>query len=164
MKRRRPSGLSATISSALTPKRAHAARQRFRIVSEILRDLGSDIKTDHECTIISRPQRLTEKFDCRFLLELKAFADGVAGIDQQPHLQRQIGFVVEAANLCRRLAVINHIEIVPLQIFDIAPVFVRDCENDVDFVHRNTNGCGGLIVERHHGRRWADICRLRLRV
>ena len=85
------------------------------------------------------------------MLELEAVTHRVAGIDQKPHLQRQIGFIVEAADLCRRLAIINHIEVALLQILYVAAVLVRDRENHVDFIDRNANGGGGILVRRWSG-------------
>jgi len=139
--RRSPAGFECT----------HAPREGLCIVGEILRDLGSHIKTDHERPVVSRPHRLIEKLDRRFLLKFETVTYRVAGIDQQSHLQRQVGLIVEAAYLRRRLAVINHVEIVLLQILDVAAVLIGDRENHIDFIDRNANGGGGILFRRWPG-------------
>jgi len=122
------------------------ARERFRIVGKVLGDFRGDIETDHEGFVITGPDRLVEKLNRRFLLELETVADGVAGIDQQPDLQRQIGFIVKAANLVGRFAVIDDREIALRQVPYIAAMLVGDGEHDVHFVHRLGDRGGGVIV------------------
>ena len=93
----------------------HALRKRFGVVGKILRDFGSHIETDHKCLVVLRPYGLIEKRDGRFLLELEAVAHRVAGVHQQPDLQRQIGFAVETANLIRGLVVVDDLKVRLLQ-------------------------------------------------
>ena len=126
-------------------KFVHAMRKFLRIVGEILRDFRSHIEADDESLVVSRMNRLVQKFDRGFLFELEAVADGIAGIDQQSDLQRQVGFRVEAANLLRRLVVIDNGEIALLQIGDAAAVLVGHGEYDVHFVGGNANGEDGVI-------------------
>ena len=76
-----------------------------------------------------------QKLNGRFLLELEPVAHGIAGVDQQSHLQGQIGLTAEAAQF-RRFPVVQNFEIVFLQIFDVVPVFVGDRENHAHFVDR----------------------------
>ena len=97
--------------AAAWPEGPNSARERFRVVGEVLGDFRGDIETDDESLVVAGPYRLVEKLNGRFLLELETVPHGVAGIDQQPDLQRQVGLVVEAANLLNRLAVIDHGEI-----------------------------------------------------
>ena len=74
----------------------HSARQQLGIVGEILRNLGRHVKAHHKRLVVARTNRLVQKLDRRFLLELEAVAHRIAGIDQQPDLQRQVGFGVES--------------------------------------------------------------------
>ena len=93
--------------AAARPEGSNPARKRFGVIGEVLGDFRSDIETDDERFVIAGPDRLVEKLNGRFLLELETVADRVAGIDQQSDLQRQIGLVVKAANLLGRLAVVD---------------------------------------------------------
>ena len=109
-------------------------RELFGVVGEILRDFRSDVKTHDKRLIVVRTNGLVQKLDGRFLFELEAVAHGVAGVDEQADLQRQIGFGVEAANFLRRLVVVDDTEIALLEIGDAAAVLVGHGEHDVDFV------------------------------
>jgi hypothetical protein len=51
------------------------------VIGEVLCDLGLQAKTHDKGLIVLRPNRLAEKLDGRFLLELKAIAHRLAGID-----------------------------------------------------------------------------------
>src|SRR5215469_6697554 len=119
--------------------------QQFSVVGEILRHLGSDIEADDESSVFARVDRLVEKLDGGFLLELEAVAHRVAGVDQQADLKRKIGFRGEAADFLGRFAVVENLEVVLLEIGDAATAFVGDGEDDVDFV-RIDDDLGDRVV------------------
>ena len=102
--------------------------------------LGSQIKADDKGLVVLPTDRLFQKLDSRFLLELEATAHRLAGVDQQTDLQGQIRLAAEAEDLFRRLAVVQNFEIVFLQILDVVAVLVGDGENQVDFVHGLAHG------------------------
>ena len=106
------------------------------VVGKVLGDLGSQVKADDKGLVVLPPDRLFQKLDGRFLLELEATAHRFAGVDQQADLQGQIRLAAEAEDLFRWLAVVQNLEIVFLQILDVVAVLVGDGENQVDFVHR----------------------------
>ena len=121
--------------AAARPQHAHADRKMFGAVGEILGHFGSGVEADHECLVIARANDGIQKFDGCFLLELEAVAHRVARVDQQSNLQRQIGFTAEAAQF-GRLLVVDDLEVVFLQILDVAPVPVGHREDDANFVDR----------------------------
>jgi len=129
----------------------HAMRQGFRVVCEVLCNFGSGIEADNEGVVVSWSHRLIEKFNGGFLLELKAVANRVAGINEQADLQGQISFGVEAADFLGRFTVIDYAKIILLQVGDVAAVFVGDGKDHVDFVGPGFEDCeirvlGGLAL------------------
>ena len=80
-----------------------------------------------------------------FLLELEAVAHRVAGIDQQSDLQRQLGFVVKAANLLGGPVVVDDRKIALGQVLHVVAMPVGHGEDDVHFVHRLGDRGGGVI-------------------
>ena len=131
--------------AAARPEGANSARERFRVVGEILGDFRSDIETDDERLVVSGPHRLVQELDGRFLLELEAVAHRVAGIDQQPDLKRQIGLAVKASDLLGRLAIVEDREVALRQVLHVAAMPVGDGEDDVHFVDRLGDRGGGVI-------------------
>ena len=123
-----------------------SARERFRVVGEVLGHFRGDIETDDERFVIAGPDRLVEKLNRRFLLELETVPDGVAGIDQQPDLQRQIRFIMKAANLLGRLAVIDYRKIALRQVPYVAAMLIGHGEYDVHFIYCFGNRGGGVIA------------------
>ena len=132
-------------SAATGPKFVNAVREFLRIVGKILRNFWGHIESDDECMVGSRMNRLVQEFDRGFLFELKAVADGIAGINEQTYFERQVGFRVEASNLLRRFVVINNGEIALLQVGNTAAVLVGHGEYNVHFVGGNANGEDGVI-------------------
>jgi hypothetical protein len=112
----------------------NAMGQSLRVVSEILGDFRSYIEANDECLIFLGVNGLIQEFDGGFLLELKAVAHGVAGVDEQADLEGKIGFGVEAANLLRRFVVVDDAEIGLLEISYASTLLVGYCEDDVDLV------------------------------
>ena len=78
---------------------SNASRKLLGVVGEILRDFRGSVEPDHKRPVVARTHRLIQKFNRRFLLEPEPVAHRVAGIDQQPDLQREVGLAVKAANL-----------------------------------------------------------------
>src|SRR5258708_4844381 len=106
------------------------------VSGEVLCDFGLQVKTDDKGLIVLRPNRLAQKLDGRFLLELKAIPHRLAGIDQESDLHGKISLAVETEYLLRRLAIIQNLEIVLLQAFDVSAVLIGDGEKQVYFAHR----------------------------
>ena len=131
--------------AAARPQGANSARERFGVVGEILGDFRSDIETHDERFVIPRPDRLVQKLDGRFLLELEAVAHRVAGIDQQSDLQRQLGLVVKAANLVGWPAVVDDREIALGQVLHVVAMPIGHGEDDVHFVHCLGNRGSGIV-------------------
>ena len=57
------------------------------------------------------PDGVLQEASCSILLELKAPMYRTTGIDQQPHLQRQVGLLRKPINLLRRLVVVKNAEV-----------------------------------------------------
>src|SRR5215470_17883223 len=115
-------------------------RERFRVIGKTLREVGSSVEAVDEGLVIFWPYIRIQKFNRRFLLELETVANGVARIDEQTDLERQVGFTSKAANLDGWFAVVNHPKIVLLQVLDVATVLVRDREDHPHFVYGHLDG------------------------
>ena len=88
---------------------------------------------------------LIQEFDGGFLLELKAVAHGVAGVDEQADLEGKIGFGVEATNLLGSFVVVDDVEIGLLEISNASTLLVGYGEDDVDLVGACLDRRQGLI-------------------
>ena len=126
----------------------HSMCQLFGVVGEILRDFRSHVEAHHKRLIVVGTNRLVQKLNGGFLFELEPVAHGIAGVDEQADLQRQVGFGVEAADGLGRLVVVDHVEIALLQVGDAAAVLVGHGEDDVDFVGLRLDGGESLVVGR----------------
>src|SRR5581483_2496707 len=113
----------------------HSIGEQFGIVGKVLGNFWSRVETDHERFVVARPDDLVHELDGGFLFEPETVTNRVAGVDQEPNLQRQVCFSAEAANLAGRLVVVHYPEVVLLQVLDIAAVLVGNREHDVDFVY-----------------------------
>src|SRR5579884_2445082 len=122
------------------PQRSAAARtddpdslgQLVQVVGEILGQVPDFIKGQNKGLISLGPDNLVEKRNRRVLLKQEAVADGVAGVNQQAHAQRQIGLCGKIQNLAGRTVVVQNLELVLLQVPDELVVLVRYRE---DYVH-----------------------------
>ncbi len=83
--------------TAARPQHAHAVRQRFGVVGHVLGDFGRGIKADDEGLVGGALNNLVQELDSCFLLELKAVAHRIAGVDEQADAQRQVGLAPERA-------------------------------------------------------------------
>jgi hypothetical protein len=77
---------------------------------------------------------LVQKLNGRFLLELEAITNGIAGIHQQTHSQWQVSLTAEGSYRLRWFVVVNHAEIVFLQVIDELAALVGDGEDYIDFI------------------------------
>src|SRR5664279_1923293 len=111
---------------AARTQHAHTLGKRFGAVGESLGDFGGGVKAHHEGLIVLGADDLVEELDRGILLELEAVANRVAGIDQQPHAQRQVGFAAEGADRDRRLVVIEHAEVILLEVVDELAALIGD--------------------------------------
>ncbi len=161
------------------PQHSHTGRETLRVIGEILCNFRSGVEADHECLVIVWANDGVEKLNCRFLLELEAVAHRVARVNQQPHLQRQVGLATEAAHF-RRLLIVDHPEVVSLQILYVVAVPIGNSEHYANFVddvddrrdaliglrfswifqvggslpcRRRGSWCGGRRSDRSRGRR-----------
>ena len=114
----------------------NAGDKLVAVSGEVLCDLGFQGKADDKGLIVLRPNRLAQKIDGRFLLELEAIAHRLAGIDQEADLQGKVSLTVETEYLLRRLTIVQNLEIVLLQALYVVAVLVGDGENQVYFAHR----------------------------
>ena len=84
----------------------------------------------------------------------------------RPTRKRQVGLAAEGANRLRRLVVVDHPEVVLLQVVDELAALVGDVEDHVDFVHLLDDG-GELLflfivalpavdAQWSGGRRWPE--------
>src|SRR6185437_12050603 len=96
---------------------AHSVRQFFRVAGEVLRDLWSGIESQNKRLIAIRPDDLIQEFNGCLLLEAEAVPNRIAGVNQQPDAQRQVGLSAESANTLWRLLIIENSEVVLLQVF-----------------------------------------------
>ena len=73
--------------------------------------------------------------------KLEAIADGVAGVDQQPHAERQVGLAAEAQQ-CRLAGLLSSStwKSPAVEVLDESAVPVGDGEDDVHFVHGLDDG------------------------
>ena len=130
---------------------AHAMRQFFRVVGEILSDLRRHIETNHHGLIVATANDLVQELNGRLLLELKPVAHRVAGVDEQSDLQWQIRLGTKAANFSWRLIVVGDAEVVLLEIGDVFSVLIRNRENHIHFIDANADagnviGAGSVIA------------------
>src|SRR5439155_534535 len=93
--------------AAAGTQHAHAVGEASGVVSEILRDLGGGVEADDEGLVITWADDLVQKLDSGLLLELKAVANGVAGIDEQANPQREVGLAAEIHDGFWRLIVVQ---------------------------------------------------------
>ena len=138
--------------TAAGTQRAHSDGKQFGVVGEILRDFGRDVETHHKTFVIFSTYGLIQKFDRCLLLEFKPVAYGIAGVNEQAYFKREIRLSTETADFRRRFIVVDHLEIIFLQIPHIMAVSVGHCENYVHFVYGVANG-GERVVLRLAGRR-----------
>jgi hypothetical protein len=131
-------------SAAARPQLMNTVCQRLGVVREILGDLGSGIKANHECAVIFRPNRLIEEFDGRLLFELEAIAHRIAGIDQQAHAQGQVCFAVKAANFFDRLAIVHYLKVALLEVGNPPSVLIGYRKDNIYFVGTD-NKAGNII-------------------
>src|SRR5580704_17276515 len=93
------------------------------------------VEAHNECLVEADSQRVLQETRGRALLEIKPAVYRPADIDQQTHMQRQIGFATEIENRLRRLVVVKNAEIILIQIADKLAMLVGRDEQHVNLVH-----------------------------
>ena len=91
---------------------------------------------------LSKPgaNRVLKEADGRILLELKTAVDRSADIDEQAHVQGQIGFVAEIQNGLRRLVIVENREIGLVEVANKLAMLIGGDEKNVDLVHSFVDG------------------------
>ena len=103
----------------------------IQIAGKVLREVPDFIEGQHKGAITFGTDNLLQKLTGRLLLKQKSIADRVAGINQQSHPKRQIGFRLKVHDLLGRKIVVQNLDVVLLQVFDEAAVLVRDGKDHV---------------------------------
>src|SRR5204862_6056364 len=106
-------------------------RQQAHIIGEILHDLVVTVKSHDERMVIMRTNGVLKKSDRGILLELEARMDRPAGIDEQAHLQRKIGLLLEINNFLWRLVIVEKAEIILVQIANEFAMLVHRNKKDI---------------------------------
>src|ERR1700733_13852079 len=114
--------------------------KQLHIVGEILRELALFVEADYESPVESHANRVLEKADRGSLLEIKTAVDRTAHVDEQSHVQRQIGFATKIQNGLRRLMIIKNRKIALIQISNKLAMLVCGDEQHVHFIDTFVNG------------------------
>ena len=124
-----------------------------------------------ESAVVPLAQGVLQERGRGSLLELESAAHRAAGVDQQPHVQRKIGFSPEIQDGLRWLVIVQNRKVALIQIPHELAVLIGSDEKYVNLVHPGMNGddgvlgligafgggCGAGTVKR---RRTRDVCRL----
>ena len=105
--------------------------QLFGIVDEVGHQFSRSVEAHHHGLVVAVVDDALDERDRGLLLELEAFADAVAGIDQDAEAQGQVGFGGELRDGLG-LLVFEHLEVVLRQVGDEAALLVGDREEHVD--------------------------------
>ena len=118
--------------------------QLLRVVDQIGAQFGRSVEADDHHPVLPRPHHAVDELDRRFLLELEALANAVAGVDQDRQAQRQVAFRRELLDYLR-LLVLDDFEIILGQVGDEAALLVRHGEQHVDArdVHQDARALVG---------------------
>src|SRR5580700_4883417 len=117
-----------------------AIGKQLHIVGEILRELALFVEADYESPVESHANRVLEKADRGILLEIKTAVDRTAHVDEQAHVQRQIGFATKIQNGLRRLMIVKDRKIALIQISNKLAMLVGGDEQHVHFIDTFVNG------------------------
>ena len=132
--------------------------QQVDVVGKSLLHVRLHVEALHERAVVA-VQHLQQERDRRVLLELEPLPDRAAGVQHDPHPQRQARLLVEVQHRFRRPSVIQQPKVSTGQPRDELPVLVRHGKDQVHLVGIGPDHPGRRILRRRC--RWIGL-RLRL--
>src|SRR6185437_8302571 len=124
-----PQRRSATGTDHLDP-----VGQLVQITGEVLGEVRNLVKCQNKGPVTARTDDLLQKLNGGLLLKLKTVTDGVAGVNQQTHPQRQVCFRFKMRDLLGWKIVVQDLELVFFEIADELSMLVSHGEDQVYFV------------------------------
>src|SRR5690349_3652799 len=115
------------------------------VIGEILGQIARAVEAHHEGFIESATQYMLHKTGGRVLFEIEARMNRATDVNQQAHLQWQIGLAMEIYDGLHRLMIIEETKIILCKVANEFAVLVGSDEENIHFIYPLANRKNGIL-------------------